>query len=568
MTRYLLIFVIVVIQSGCGFRPDKKVSDIIEGQDNILPNGMVVSDHPQASVIGAEILRKGGNAIDAAVATELALAVCYPEAGNIGGGGFMVIRTKDGSVDAIDFREKAPGKASRDMYLDKAGIVKEGLSTNTQLASGVPGTIDGLLKAHAKYGKLAFKDIIQPAIDLAVNGFPLSPAQTNSLNSNRNTFVERNHHKTAFVRDSLWKTGEILKQPELAETLIRIRDSGRNGFYSGKTAELIIREMKRGNGIITAKDLEDYNSVWRQPLTGEYKGYKIITMSPPSGGGITLLQLLKMTEKYPLKDMGFHTVQSIHLITEAERRAFADRAEFSGDPDFVQVPVRKLIAAQYLKDRMKSFDSERASLSSVIGHGSPLPYESEQTTHYSVVDSIGNAVSTTTTLNNTFGNSIVVEGAGFLLNNEMDDFSSKPGFPNMYGLVEGEANSVQAGKRMLSSMTPTIIEKDGKLFLVLGSPGGGRIPTTIFQVIINVLDFGMNIQEAVNAGRFHHQWLPDHIDYEKSSIDSITLKKLESMGHSLKVRNSIGLVNAIQNLPDGRKAGGADHRGYNVASGF
>jgi gamma-glutamyltranspeptidase / glutathione hydrolase len=566
--RFLLLLTFTAILSGCGVRSDNKNNDVIEGKGIIAPNGMVVSDHPQASRIGAEILEKGGNAIDAAIATELALAVCYPEAGNIGGGGFMVIRTKDGIADAIDFREKAPGNASRDMYLDKSGTVNEGLSTDTHLASGVPGTIDGLLNAHKKYGKLPFREIIQPAIDLATNGFPLSIAQAKSLNRNRKIFIDRNPHKTAFVRDSLWKDGEILKQPELSETLCRIRDYGREGFYSGRTAELIIREMKRGNGILTVKDLEDYRSVWREPLTGNYRGFKIITICPPSSGGVTLLQLLKMTENYALKDMGFHTAQSLHLMTEAERRAFADRAEFLGDPDFVQVPVRKLLSAQYLNDRMKSYNSNRASLSSETGHGSPLIYESEQTTHYSVVDSMGNAVSTTTTLNNTFGNSIVVEGAGFLLNNEMDDFSVKPGFPNMYGLVGGEANSIQPGKRMLSSMTPTIIEKNGKLFLVLGSPGGSTIPTSVFQVIVNILDFGMNVQEAVTSGRFHHQWLPDNLFYEKNSIDSITLKKLELMGHSLKVRNSIGLVNAIQILTDGKKAGGADPRGYNVASGY
>jgi gamma-glutamyltranspeptidase/glutathione hydrolase len=568
MKNYILLLFAVVILSACNTRSDIKNSDIIEGQGIIANNGMVVSDHPQASRIGIAILKKGGNAIDAAIATEFALAVCYPEAGNIGGGGFMVIRLKDGTVDALDFREKAAENASRDMYLDKTGNVKEGVSTNTRLASAVPGTIDGLLTAYAKYGKLPFKDIIQPAIDLAAKGFPVTKEQALSLNNNRKTFIERNSGNTAFVRDSLWKEGEILKQPELAETLILIKDKGHDGFYSGQTAELIIKEMKRGNGIMTVKDLQDYKSVWREPLIGNYRGYKIITICPPSSGGVTLLQLLKMTENYPLKVIGFHTPQSIHLMTEEERRAFADRAEFLGDPDFVSIPVRKLLDAKYLTDRMKSFNTEKASLSREIGHGFPESYQSEQTTHYSVVDSMGNAVSTTTTLNNSFGNSIVVAGAGFLLNNQMDDFSVKPGFPNLYGLVGGEANSIQPGKRMLSSMTPTIIEKEGKLFLVVGSPGGSTIATTVFQVIVNILDFGMNVQEAVNAGRFHHQWLPDYISYEKKSIDSTTLKKLESYGHTLKVRNSIGLVNAIQILPDGKKDGGADPRGYNSASGF
>jgi gamma-glutamyltranspeptidase/glutathione hydrolase len=568
MYKYFLFLTTAAILSGCGANSNIKKSDIIEGRGIIAKNGMVVSDHPQSSRIGVEILKKGGNAIDAAVATELALAVCYPEAGNIGGGGFMVIRTSDGNVAAIDFREKAPAGASSDMYIDKSGKVTDGLSTDTRLACGVPGTIDGLITAHKKYGKLPFKEIIQPAIDLAANGFPVSLRQAGSLNYNRKIFMDRNTGKTAFVKDSLWKEGEILMQPELAETLGRIRDFGRDGFYSGLTAELMIREMERGNGIITGKDLQAYKSVWREPLIGNYRGYKIITICPPSSGGVILLQLLKMVESYPLKEMGFHTPESVHLITEAERRAFADRAEFPGDPDFVKIPVGKLLSSEYLSDRMKSFNSEKASASSEIGHGSPEPYQSGQTTHYSVVDSMGNAVSTTTTLNNTFGSSIVVEGAGFLLNNEMDDFSVKPGFPNMFGLVGGEANSIQPGKRMLSSMTPSIIEKDGKLFLVVGSPGGSTIPTTVFQVIVNILDFGMNVQDAVDAGRFHHQWLPDYISYEIKSIDSASVKKLESIGHTLKVRNSIGLVNAIQILADGKKEGGADQRGYNVASGF
>jgi gamma-glutamyltranspeptidase / glutathione hydrolase len=568
MIKYILIFVGCTVLASCNPRSLEKKSYIIEGPTIITEHAIVVSDHPQGSRIGIEILKKGGNAVDGAVATGFALAVCYPEAGNIGGGGFMLIRTPDGKVDVLDYREKAPLNSSRDMYLDKKGNVIEGLSTNTHLACGVPGSVNGLLTAHEKYGKLALREIIQPAIDLASNGFPVSARQAASFNNNRKIFIERNTGKIAFIKDSLWKEGDILKQPELAETLIRIRDFGKDGFYSGQTAELLIGEMKRGNGAITAKDLLEYRSVWREPLTGNYRGYKIITVGPPSGGGVILLQLLKMTESHNLKEMGFHTAQSIHFITEVERRAFADRAEFLGDPDFAKIPVRKLTNAKYLADRMKSFNPDQASLSTEIGHGLPEPYESEQTTHYSVVDSMGNAVSVTTTLNNTFGNSILVEGAGFLLNNEMDDFSSKPGFPNMFGLVGGEANSIHPGKRMLSSMTPTILEKNGKLFLVAGSPGGSTIPTTVFQVIVNVLDFGMSVQNAVNGGRFHHQWLPDYISYETKSIDSLTVKKLESLGHKLKVRDSIGLVNAIQILPDGKRAGGADPRGYNTASGY
>jgi gamma-glutamyltranspeptidase/glutathione hydrolase len=359
-----------------------------------------------------------------------------------------------------------------------------------------------------------------------------------------------------------------LKQPELAVTLTLIRDSGRDGFYSGKTAELIVKEMKRGNGIITEQDLKDYKSVWREPLTGEYRNFRIITICPPSSGGITLLQLLSMCENYPLKVWGFHSPEAIHLIVEAERRAFADRAEFLGDPDFVNIPVKKLLDRKYLLSRMMTFNPVKASLSADIGHGQPEGYTSGQTTHYSVVDPMGNAVAVTTTLNNTYGNSVVVEGAGFLLNNQMDDFSVKPGFPNMYGLVGGKANSIVPGKRMLSSMTPTIVAKDGKLFLVVGSPGGSTIATTVFQVIINTIDYDMNIQDAVDALRFHHQWLPDNVFYEKNSLDSTIIKKLELMGHNLKIRNSIGLVNAVKILPDGTRAGGADRRGDNVASGF
>jgi gamma-glutamyltranspeptidase / glutathione hydrolase len=562
------VLIIVFTITGCSIGSHDKNAGILEGPGIHCRNGMVVSDHPEASRIGLSILKKGGNAVDAAVATGLALAVCYPEAGNIGGGGFMLIRTSDGKTDVIDYRETAPVKASRDMYLDKKGDVVDGLSTDTHLSCGVPGSIDGLITAHQKYGKLSFRDVIRPAIDLALKGFPLQSKQAASLNSNRRIFLDRNHGKTAFVKDSLWKQGDLLIQPDLARTLIRVRDLGRDGFYSGETAGLILNEMKRDNGIISGEDLTSYKAVIRKPLNANYHGYKIISPGPPSGGGVTLMQLFMMSAGHDLKGSGFHTPKSVHLITESERRAFADRAEFLGDPDFIKIPVLQLVSEKYISERMKSFDAEKATPSAEVSHGEPLKYESEQTTHYSVVDSLGNAVATTTTLNNTFGNSIVVEGAGFLLNDEMDDFSSKPGTPNMFGLVGGEANSIQPGKRMLSSMTPTIIEKDQKLFLIVGSPGGSTIPTTVFQVIVNVIDYGMSIQGAVNAGRFHHQWLPDFIQYEKSSLDSATVKTLESMGHKLRVRGSIGLVNAIQIFPDGSKEGGADPRGYNSACGY
>jgi gamma-glutamyltranspeptidase/glutathione hydrolase len=568
MDKTISILFGVIIFTGCSVKSGKKDNRFIEGRDIVADSGMVVSASLQSSWAGVSILLKGGNAVDAAVATGFALAVCYPEAGNIGGGGFMLIRTADGKTEVIDYREKAPVNASRDMYLDKSGNVIEGLSTDTHLASGVPGSVDGMITAHSKYGKLPFKEVIQPAIDLAENGFPITARLAGDFNSNRNTFIERNSFRPKFIKDSLWKEGDILIQRDLAETLTRIRDYGRDGFYSGKTARLMIREMKKANGIVTDQDLKEYKSISRVPLTDDYKGYKIITVPPPSSGGVTLIQLLKMTESYPFREWGFHSYHTIHVMTEAERRAFADRSEYLGDPGFIKIPVDQLISKSYLLRRMRSLDEKKASSSQEIRAGTPESYTSEETTHYSVVDAAGNSVATTTTLNNTFGNSIVVDSAGFLLNNEMDDFSVKPGFPNMYGLVGGEANSVQPGKRMLSSMTPTIVEKEGKLFLVVGSPGGSTIPTTVFQVIINLLDFGMNIGQAVDTGRIHHQWLPDWISYEKNALDSITLSRLRGLGHVLKERNAIGSINAIMILPGGKKAGAADKRGDNSSCGY
>jgi gamma-glutamyltranspeptidase / glutathione hydrolase len=546
----------------------KNNSLLIEGRDIVTSNGMVVSAHPEASRIGAEILSEGGNAVDAAVAVEFALAVCYPEAGNIGGGGFMVIRTADGGTAVIDYREKAPARASRDMYLDADRNVTEGLSTDTHLAAGVPGTVDGMLNAHAQYGSLEFKKVIQPAIDLSRKGFRITRMQAEDFNHNRKAFIERNSGRVAFVKDSMWTEGEMLVQEDLAGTLERIRDRGRDGFYSGKTADLIISEMMRGNGIMEAGDLAEYRSVQREALTTKYRNYGITTVPPPSGGGIILAQMLAMTEPYPVAEWGFGSVKTIHLVAEAERRAFADRSEYHGDPEAMPVSETVLVNRNYLTDRMRSFNETRASASSVISAGSPVLKEKEQTTHYSVVDSEGNAVAATTTLNGTFGSSIVVEGAGFLLNNQMDDFSIKPGYPNMYGLIGGEVNSISPGKKMLSSMTPVIVDKDGKLFMVAGSPGGSTIPTTVYQVITNVIDHGMGMQEAVDAARFHHQWLPDWISYERNRIDSTTAAILSEMGHELRIRSSIGRVSAILINGDGQRFAGSDRRGDNTACGY
>jgi len=568
MNRCSSLFLILTILSSCTVNSHKQDIGISEKSGITADSGMVVSAHPQSSSIGIKILQKGGNAIDAAVATEFALAVCFPEAGNIGGGGFMVIRTSDGKSEVIDFREKAPILASRNMFLDKSGNVLEGISTSTHLASGVPGTVDGLITAHSRFGKLPFSEVIQPSINLAENGFILTSEQAEDFNSNRPKFIARNSGQNAFVKDSLWKEGDVMIQKDLSETLKRIRDHGRDGFYSGRTAFLLLREMKKGNGIISERDLNEYKSVLRVPLYSDYKGYKIITVPPPSSGGIILVQLLGMIEPFPLREWGFNSPQTIHLIVEAERRAFADRSEFMGDPKSMTVSVNQLINKKYLINRMNNFMEDQATPSSQTTYGSPERYESEETTHYSVVDSKGNAVSVTTTLNDTFGNSIVVDSAGFLLNNQMDDFSVKPGVPNMYGLVGGDVNSIQPGKRMLSSMTPAIVEKDGKLFLVVGSPGGSTIPTSVFQVIVNVLDFGMSMEEAVDAARFHHQWLPDLVYIEKKRIDSLAYQRLTNMGYELKVRTSIGRVNAIMVLPDGKKASGADKRGNNSACGY
>jgi gamma-glutamyltranspeptidase/glutathione hydrolase len=531
-------------------------------------NGMVVCAYPDAAQVGLDILKKGGNAVDAAVAVQFALTVTLPEAGNIGGGGFMVYRAGDGKTNTLDFREKGPGEANANMYLDSAGNVVPDMSLYTHKASGVPGSVDGMVEAHRKYGKLKWADLVQPAINLARNGFKITKHLANDLNRTAEQFKKLNPGKNYLVKDGEWKEGDLLVQEDLAKTFEQIRDKGRDGFYDGPVAGLIIAEMQQGGGLITKADLKNYHAVWRNALIGNYKNYKIITMPPPSSGGIALLQLLKSVEPYPLKQLGYNQDSTIRLVVEAERRVYADRSKYLGDPDFYKVPVDSLLKPAYITSRMKSFSWDAATPSTSIQPGAFVGYESDQTTHYSIVDRGGNAVSITTTLNDTFGSRIFVGGAGFLLNNEMDDFSSKPGVPNMYGLIGGKANSIQPGKRMLSSMTPTIVEKDGKLFMVVGTPGGSTIITSVFQTILNVVEFNQSMQQAVASKRFHSQWLPDEVTIEKDGVDSTTVNKLQSKGYKVVNTKSIGRVDAILKTKWGYYEGGADPRGDDTKVGF
>lgn len=559
---FLAVNAIVFLSAGCVSGQLGKS----KGQE--FRNGMVVCAYPEAAKAGLDILKKGGNAVDASIAIQFALAVVHPTAGNIGGGGFMVYRSGKGETNTLDFREKAPAAASANMYLDSAGNIIADKSLHTHQASGVPGSVDGMVEAHRKYGKLKWEELVQPAIDLAKNGFKLTEKLAANLTAMQSTFQKLNPGKSYYLKTGGWKAGDILVEKDLGETLELIRDKGRNGFYDGKVADELVAEMKSGNGLITKTDLKNYHSVWRKAITGNYKDYKIITMPPPSSGGIALLQLLRSVEPFPLKRWGYNQDSTVQVMVEAERRVYADRSKYLGDPDFYKVPVDSLLQPKYTDMRMKSFNWNHATPSSAIQPGSFVGYESDQTTHLVVVDKEGNAVSITTTLNGSFGSGIVVKGAGFLLNNEMDDFSSKPGTPNMYGLVGGKANSIQPGKRMLSSMTPAILEKDGKLFMVVGTPGGSTIITSVFQTVLNVIEFDQSMQRAVTSKRFHHQWLPDDIEVEKDALDSATTQKLEQKGYKISPHGPIGRVDAILKTKWGYYEGGADPRGDDTKLGW
>ena len=530
--------------------------------------GGVVSAMPYASQVGVDILKKGGNAYDAMVATNFALAVVYPVAGNITGGGFFVYRNADGSSGTLDYREQAPNAAHRDLYLDEAGNVIPNKSTIGGLAVGVPGTVAGTLEIHKKMGSLPLIDLMQPAIDLAEKGYAITEKQARSFKRYRDLFIEINGPDTFYGQT--FEAGDILKNPALGKVLRSIESEGIKGFNSGWVADALVSRVQEAGGIITQQDLEQYEAKWRDPLIFNYKDLKVISMGLPSSGGVCLNQMMKMIEPYDIKTMGHNTQKSIQLMVEAERRSYADRSEFLGDPDFVDVPLNVVLDSLYINKKMSSFDWNRATPSSEIKPGDSYYFESDETTHFSIVDDQGNAVAVTTTLNGGYGSKVFVEELGVFMNNEMDDFSSKPGVPNMFGLVGNEANAIAPKKRMLSSMTPTIVEKDEKLYLVVGSPGGSTIITSVFQTILNVYEHNLPIQDAVNAARFHHQWLPDFITFEPNQFEPSLLKNLNDLGYAGEEKKSriIGKVDAILVDDSGQISLGADRRGDDTAVSY
>jgi gamma-glutamyltranspeptidase/glutathione hydrolase len=505
------------------------------------PHGMVASTKQIASQVGVDILKRGGNAVDAAVAVAFALAVTHPVAGNLGGGGFMLIRLRDGRTTAIDYREVAPLAATRNLYLDAEGnlIKGEGSSTVGYRAAGVPGTVAGLALALKKYGsgKFTWAQLIEPARRLAANGFTVSHSFAESL-QRTTRFEEYPDSRRIFLRDGkFFEEGEVFRQPELAATLQRLQRGGPREFYRGATAHLIVEDMKRHNGLITLEDLRGYQPKERAPLRGTYRGYEVVSMPPPSSGGAVLIEMLNMLEGFDLRAMGWSSSDSLHVLAEVMRRAFADRAEHMGDADFVKVPVARLIDKNYAKHLRATIDMKRASKSEDVRAGTPVAEESSDTTHFTVVDRDGNAVANTYTLNDDYGSGVVIKGTGMLINDEMDDFTSKAGVPNAYGLIQGERNAIQPRKRPLSAMTPTfVLREGGKLWFTVGSPGGPRIINAVLQVIVNVIDFEMNIQQAIDAPRIHHQWLPDELLYEPFGLSADTQSALSTRGHKLTLR--------------------------------
>lgn len=578
--KNLSLFALVLLFANCQAQFPSYIPFPYKTEKTLVADSAgVATAHPLATWAGTEILKKGGNAVDAAIAVQFALAVVYPQAGNIGGGGFLVYRSKTGETAALDYREKAPAAAVEKMYQDSTGNVVAGKSTFGALAAGVPGTVDGMWEAHQKYGSLEWATLLEHAIFLANKGFQITEQEAGNLNREKSNLIKNSHIiPTAFVKMHSWVAGDWLIQKELGRALLRIAQKGRNGFYYGETAALIEHTMREKGGAITAEDLKNYHSVWRKPLEFDHQDLHIIGMPPPSSGGVIVAQCLQMLENQSGLDSGFHSAEAVHLMVEAERRAYCDRATHLADPDFWQVPVENLLSENYLQQQMSNFSKEKATPSKAIAAGDfgktevktggAVKKESEETTHFSIVDKWGNAVSVTTTLNDSYGSRCVVNGAGFILNNEMDDFVSKPGVPNMYGAVGGEANKIVAGKRPLSSMTPTIVTRGGKLWLVVGTPGGTTIPTSVFQVLINIWKFKMTASEAVQASRFHHQWLPDAIAVEANALPPAVVERLRAMGHEVKERGAIGRVEAILMRPDGKLEVAADVRGDDSAGGY
>ena len=534
----LYSFLILLFTGGCKTgQPQKESTTVALTADH----AMVVSAREEASKIGVDILKNGGNAFDAMVATEMALAVTYPFAGNLGGGGFMVYRKANGKTGTLDYREKAPMAATKNMFLDSNGNPVDSLSRQSALSTGVPGTIAGIFAVHEKLGSMPMDSILKPVIALAKKGYVVTEKQQNELKGYALYFKKANGHRILYsgpLRDStvFWKTGDTIKNPDLAKTLQRISDNGKNEFYGGKTGQILVDFVQKNGGIISLDDLKNYEAKWRDPIQFKYKDLNIISMSPPSSGGIALAQIFGMIAPYDLAAYGHNSQKAIQVISEAERRAYADRSFFLGDPDFVHIPVQKMTSKSYLKKRMENFSFKKATPSSSMEHGIIPGYESMETTHYSIIDQFGNAVAVTTTLNGAYGNKHYIDTLGFFLNNEMDDFSAKPGSPNMFGLIGAQANSIAPQKRMLSSMTPTIVEKNGKLWMSLGTPGGSTIITSVLQTILNVNDFGMGMQEAVDAERFHHQWMPDVISFEPNGFKQSLLDSLSAKGYQVKKR--------------------------------